>query len=97
MPADKHIEKFIRTLQPLFSVPLFDRCYTNIKDLLDKARNIEDMKKDIVVNFLKQEKFGTLKSNQGAKKLTKRSAGFAKLTKLAVESTDAKRGFARAN
>ena len=63
MPADKHIEKFICTLRPLISTPLLSHYYTDIKDLLDKARNIEDIKKDIVVNFPKQEKFGTSRLN----------------------------------
>ena len=56
------------------------------------------MKKDIVVNFSKQERFITLKSNQKSEKSTKRfgkkSAGLAK---SAVKSTDMKKGFARAN
>ena len=63
MSADEHIQKFICILQSLISAPLLGHCYTDIKDLLDKVKNIKDMKKDIVVNFLKQEKFGILKSN----------------------------------
>ena len=43
--ADKCIEKFICTLRPLISAPLLSYCYTDIKDLLDKARNIEDIKR----------------------------------------------------
>ena len=97
MPADKHIEKFIRTLQPLIFASLLSRRYTDIKNLLDKARNIKDMKKDIVVNFLKQEKFGISRSNQRVRELTEESAESAGLAKPATESTDAKKGFARAN
>ena len=74
MPADEHIEKFIYILQPLISIPLLGHCYTDIKDLLDKAINIEDMKKDIIINFSKQKRFTTLKSTQRPRKSTKRSA-----------------------
>ena len=49
------------------------------------------MKKDIVVNFPKQEKFDTLRSNQGARRLTR---GFAK---PAAGSTNTKKGSAGAN
>lgn len=38
-PADERIEKFIRTLRPIFSNPLLGRKYTDIKLLLDEARN----------------------------------------------------------
>ena len=55
MLADEYIEKFIHILQLLISIPVLDCRYTNIMDLLDKVRNTKDMKKDIVVNFSKQE------------------------------------------
>ena len=97
MPKDEYIEKFIHILQLLIFVLLFGCCYTNIKNLLDKARNIEDMKKDIMVNFPSQEKFDTLKLNQGSKKSAKESAGFAKSAKLATRSTDTQKGSAEAN
>ena len=96
-PADERIEKFIRTLRPLISAPLLGRRYTDIKDLLDEARNIEDMKKDIVVNFPKQEKFGTSRSNRGVRGLTGGSAGSAGSAGPAAGSTDAKGGSAGAN
>ena len=71
--------------------PLLDCRYTDIKDLLDEARNIEDIKKDIMVKFPKQEKFDTLRSNQEARGLTRRSAGFAGSTRPATGSTDVKK------
>ena len=94
---DKRIKKFIRTLQLLISAPLLGRYYIDIKNLLDKARNIKDMKKDIIVNFPKQEKFGILRLNQGARELTGGSAGSTGLAKPAARSTDIKKGSAGAN
>ena len=97
MLADKCIEKFIHTLQLLISVPLLGCCYTDIKDLLDKARNIEDMKKDIVVNFPKQEKFSTSRSNRGVRGLTREFARSAGLAGPAARFTNTKEGSAGAN
>ena len=97
-PMNEYIEKFIYTLQPLISALLLGHRYTDIKDLLDKTRNIEDMKKDIVVNFPKLERFTTLKSNQGSKKSIKESAkGFAGSVGSAAESTNIKKGSTGAN
>ena len=97
MSADKCIKKFICTLWPLISAPLFDCLYTNINNLLDKARNIKDMKKDIVINFPKQEKFSISKSNQRLRGSTKGSTGPEELAKSATRSTDAKKTSAGAN
>ena len=51
--ADKKIEKFICILSLLISNPLLGRKYTDIKILLDKAKSIEEIKKDINGNFPK--------------------------------------------
>ena len=91
MPTDERIKKFICTLQLLISAPLLGRRYTDIKNLLDKARNIENIKKDIVVNFLKQKKFGTSRLNQRPRELTKRSVESAKLARPTAKSTDTKK------
>ena len=91
MPADERIKKFIHTLQPLIFTPLLGRYYTDIINLLDKARNIQDMKKNIVVNFSKQEKFGISRSNWVARGSTRGFAGSAGLARPAAGSTDAKR------
>ena len=92
IPADRHIEKLICILQVLISVPLLGCHYTNIKDLLDQTRNIKDMKKDIIVNFLKQERFATSRLNweprRLARKSVKKSAGSVK---SAAKSTDMKK------
>ena len=68
--ADKRIEKFICILWPLISNPLLGHKYTDIKILLDKARSIEKIKKDIINNFPKQEKPFTSKfsSQRSSKK-----------------------------
>ena len=81
---DKHIKKFIHTLQLLISAPLFGCYYADIKDLLDEARNIEDMIKDIVVNIPKQKKFAILKLNRGLKRS-------AELARSATRSTNTKK------
>ena len=94
MLANKYIEKFIHILESLIFAPQLGCCYIDIKDLLDKAKNIKDMKKDIIVNFPKQEKFVILRSNQRSKRLTKRSA---RLVKLAARSTDTKKSSTGAN
>ena len=52
-PVDKKIEKFICTLRLLISNPLLGRKYMDIKILLDKARSIEKIKRDIIGNFPK--------------------------------------------
>ena len=91
MLIDEYIKKFICILWLLISVPLFGHYYIDIKNLLNKARNIEDMKKDIVVNFPKQERFTILRSNQRPKRLAKRFAGLTKpaeLIKPAARSTN---------
>ena len=90
--ADKLIKKFIHILQLLIFVSLLGRHYTNIKNLLNKARNIEDMKKNTVVNFSKQKRFTILKLNQRPKKLVKRSIKeSARLIGSAAESTNTKK------
>ena len=94
LPSLAHV-KITPIATPIASTP--SHCYTDIKDLLDKARNIEDIKNNIVVNFPKQEKFGISRLNQGVRKSTKRSAGSAGLAGLAVGSTNAKGGSAEAN
>ena len=68
-PADERIEKFICTLRQLISNLLLGRKYTNIKILLDKAKSIEEIKKNIIDNFPKQKKPFTSKFNsQGSSK-----------------------------
>ena len=64
IPVDERIEKFICILQSLISTPLFGCRYTDIKDLLNKARNIKNMKKNIVINFPKQKRFDTSRLHQ---------------------------------
>ena len=55
--------------------------YTDIKILLEKARSIEEIKKDIIDNFSKQEKFFTSKfSSQKSSKRSGTGSGFATLT-----------------
>ena len=67
----------------------FNCYYTNIKILLDTAKNIEDMKKDIVVNFSKQEKFAISKSNKKSRKSIGKSAReFIRLIESANKFTD---------
>ena len=81
----------------MISASLLGRCYTDIKDLLDEARNIEDMKKDIVVNFPKQEKFGTSRSNQGPRRLAGKSTELAELAESIAGFTVTKKSSAEAN
>ena len=52
---------------------------------------------DIVVNFLKQEKFSTLRSSQGPTKSTKEFARSTGSARLVAGSTNMKEGFAGAN
>ena len=69
MSADERIEKFIHILRPLISNLLLGHKYMGIKMLLDKAKSIEEIKKDIIDNFPKQEKLFILKfSSQGSSK-----------------------------
>ena len=49
------------------------------------------MKKNIVINFLKQERFATLKSNQRLKRLARGSTKCIKLAKPAAGFTDTKK------
>ena len=78
------------------ALPL-DYCYINIKDLLNKARNIKDIKKNIVINFPKQEKFSTSRLNQRPRRLARKLAeltglaGLAGLAKSAAEFIDTKK------
>ena len=55
------------------------------------------MKKDIIVNFPKQENFGILRSKQRPRELTKKFIKSAKLAKPTAKSTDTKKGSAGAN
>ena len=55
------------------------------------------MKKNIVVNFSKQEKFDTSRSNRGVRRLTGGSIGSAGLARPAAEFINVKRGSAGAN
>ena len=82
----------------MISALLFGCHYTDIKELLDKLRNIRDIKKNIVINFPKQKKFAILKSNQRPKRSIKGSErGFARLAKFVAGSTNIKKDFIRAN
>ena len=89
MLVDKFIKKFICILQLLILAPLSDYHYTDIKNLLDKARNIKNIKKNIMIDFLKQKKLIILNFNQGSEGLRKESEKF-------IGFTDTK-NFARAN
>ena len=55
------------------------------------------MKKNIVINFPKQEKFAILRLNQKPRGLARKSAKSAGLAKSATRSTNTKRGYVRAN
>ena len=56
------------------------------------------MKKNIMVNFPKQKRFATSKSNQGSKRLIERLAKkSAELAKSATRSINTKRSSAKAN
>ena len=69
MPTNKRIKKFICILWPLILNSLLGRKYTDINILLDKAKSIKEIKKNIIGNFSKQEKPFTLKFNsQGLNK-----------------------------
>ena len=93
MPANKCIKKFIRTLKLLIFASLLGCCYTNIKNLLDKAKNIKDIKKNIVVNFSKQKRFTTLRSKQRPRRLAEKfaetSAGLAKPIAISIDTKKA--------
>ena len=52
-PKDQQIEKFKLTLKPSISAPLLALKHTNLRDLLESARLIEDQKKEISNNFSK--------------------------------------------
>ena len=54
-------------------------------------------KKNIVVNFLKQEKFAISKSNQGFKELTRELAKFMRSARFAARFKDIKKDSIRAN
>ena len=91
-PADEKIEKFIYILWPLILNPLLDCKYTNIKILLDKTKNIEEIKKDIISNFSKQEKLFTSKfSSQGSSK----GFGIKSGSAISVGGSATTKGFAK--
>jgi Retrotransposon gag protein len=54
---DERVEKFLTTILPQLSFSLLGKTYTNVRDVLDDARKVEDRKKDI--QSLKNRKGGT--------------------------------------
>ena len=83
-PAEKKIEKFIYILWPFISNLLLSCKYIDIKILLDKARSIEKIKKDIIGNFSKQENPFTSKfsSQKSSKRFATRSESATLAKKL---------------
>ena len=91
-PKDEKIKKFICILRLLISNPLFGGKYTDIKILLDKAKNIEKIKKNIIGNFLKQEKLFTLKfsSQESSKESGTRSGSATPAERSAITGRSTK-------
>jgi hypothetical protein len=46
-PEDDRVDQFLTTMSPSLSTSLLSKSYTRVRDLLDKARVIEDRKRDI--------------------------------------------------
>lgn len=93
------INDFIRILQSLIFGLLFGRRYTNIKKLLKKAKNIRNIRKNIISNFLKQEKFAILKFNLrlNLQRFTKKFIRSAmRFSRSALKSMATKKDFAGA-
>lgn len=55
-PAGERMNKLLQTMKPSISQSLLGHKYASISDLLDAARNIEDVKRDISSNFPRQDR-----------------------------------------
>ena len=57
-PEDERIRQFIITIKPNLSAPLVSKTFLRMRDLLDKARTIEDRKKEITYTHFDKNQQG---------------------------------------